>query len=195
MRPEGNTDSDDRKLLAAIAAGDAGAFQTFYRRYSRIVYTLALRITGQDHDAQDVVADVFWELWEKSARYSPSKSTAYTYLMMLTRCRALDRKRRLSRRQAAGILEWVADDDRRLDSATPSPPEQISATERCELVAKAVSDLDPSLKQAIELTFLDGMTHRSAAEQLQIPLGTLKGRIRTALDRLRAALLEVRQGD
>jgi RNA polymerase sigma-70 factor (ECF subfamily) len=195
MRPDGTTDTDDRRLLAAIAAGDTAAFQTFYGRYSRIVYTLALRITGQDHDAEDVVADVFWELWDKSARYSPSKSTAYTYLIMLTRCRALDKKRGLSRRQAAGILDWAADDDRRLDSSTPSPPEQLGATERRELVAKAMNELDPNLKRAIELTFLDGLTHASAAEQLQIPLGTLKGRIRSALDRLRKALLQVRQGD
>jgi RNA polymerase sigma-70 factor (ECF subfamily) len=195
MRPEGTTDADDRRLLAAIAAGDADAFQAFYRRYSRIVYTLALRITGQDHDAQDVVADVFWELWDKSARYSPSKATAYTYLMMLTRCRALDRKRGLSRWQAAGVLDWAADGDRRLDSAAPSPPEQLGAAESRELVARALDELDPNLKRVLEMTFLDGLTHKSAAEQLQIPLGTLKGRIRTALDRLRKALVQVRQGD
>jgi RNA polymerase sigma-70 factor (ECF subfamily) len=195
MRPEGTTDADDRRLLAAIAAGDAAAFQAFYRRYSRIVYTLALRITGQDHDAEDVVTDVFWELWDKSARYSPSKSTAYTYLMMLTRCRALDRKRGLSRREAAGILDWAADDDRRLDFSTPSPPELLGAIESRELVARALDELDPNLKRVLEMTFLDGLTHKSAAEQLQIPLGTLKGRIRTALDRLRKALVQVRQGD
>jgi RNA polymerase sigma-70 factor (ECF subfamily) len=195
MRPEETTDADDRRLLAGIAAGDTDAFQAFYRRYSRIVYTLALRITGQDHDAEDVVADVFWELWDKSDRYSPSKATAYTYLMMLTRCRALDRKRGLSRREAAGILDWAADDDRRLDSAAPSPPEQLGAAESRALVARALDELDPNLKRALEKTFLDGLTHKSAAEQLQIPLGTLKGRIRTALDRLRQALVQVRQGD
>ena len=182
------TDADDRRLLAAIAAGDQEAFASFYGRYSPTVYALALRITGQDHDAQDVVADVFWELWEKSARYSPSKASPYTYLIMLTRCRALDRKRGLSRSRAHGILEWASDEDAGVGADVVPPPEYSAAVEARELVAEAVAGLDPNLRAAIELTFFDGLTHKATAEKLGLPLGTVKGRVRSALEKLRKAL-------
>ncbi len=188
MRRDPLTDDDDRRLLAAIAAGDEEAFGRFYRRYSSTVYALSLRITGQDHDAQDVVADVFWELWEKSSRYCPSKAAPYTYLVMLTRCRALDRKRGLSRNQAHGILDWASDDDGSVSLDTAPPADQSAAAEIRELVTEAVEALDPNLRSAIELTFFDGLTHMATAEKLGIPLGTVKGRVRAALERLRKAL-------
>jgi RNA polymerase sigma-70 factor, ECF subfamily len=182
------TDADDRRLLAAIAAGDEEAFAAFYRRYSPTVYAVARRITGQDHDAQDVVADVFWELWEKSDRYSPSKASPFTYLIMLTRCRSLDRKRGLSRSRAHGILDWASDDDDALASGALAPSDHTSAAEIRELVAEAVKELDPNLRKAVELTFFDGLTHKATAEKLGIPLGTVKGRVRSALEKLRMAL-------
>jgi RNA polymerase sigma-70 factor (ECF subfamily) len=182
------TDADDRRLLAAIANRDEEAFAAFFRRYSPTVYALSLRITGQDHDAQDVVADVFWELWEKSARYSPSKASPFTYLIMLTRCRALDRKRGLSRNRAHGILDWASDDDGALSAIAPAPSDHTAAVEVRELVAEAVVALDPNLRKAIELTFFDGLTHKATAEKLGIPLGTVKGRVRSALEKLRMAL-------
>jgi RNA polymerase sigma-70 factor (ECF subfamily) len=187
MWREPESDADDRRLMSAIADGDEGAFQAFYRRYSATVYTVSRRITGQDHDAQDVVAEVFWELWEKSSRYCPSKATPYTYLIMLTRCRALDRKRRLARRQAHGVLDW-ATDGKAIIGATELAADQLAHDERRELVAKAVEELEPNLRAAVELTFFDGLTHKATAEKLGIPLGTVKGRVRAALERLRKAL-------
>jgi RNA polymerase sigma-70 factor, ECF subfamily len=182
------TDADDRRLLADIAEGDEEAFATFYRRYSPTVYARSLRITGQDHDAHDVVADVFWELWEKSARYCPSKATPYTYLIMLTRCRALDRKRGLARNWPHGILDWASDDDAALSAGAETPSDHSAAGEIRGLVAEAVVGLDPNLRKAIELTFFDGLTHKATAEKLGIPLGTVKGRVRSALEKLRTAL-------
>jgi RNA polymerase sigma-70 factor (ECF subfamily) len=188
MQRDAFTDADDRRLLAAIAAGDQEAFASFYRRYSSTVYALSLRITGQDHDAQDVVADVFWELWDKSARYSPSKASPYTYLIMLTRCRALDRKRGLSRSRAHGILDWASDEDAGVGADSVPPPDHSAAVEARELVAEAVAGLDPNLRKAIELTFFDGLTHKATAEKLGLPLGTVKGRVRSALEKLRKVL-------
>lgn len=188
MQRDPLTDAEDRRLLAAIAAGDKEAFAAFYRRYSATVYSLSLRITGQDQDAQDVVADVFWELWDKSSRYCPSKASPYTYLIMLTRCRALDRKRGLSRSRAHGILDWATDDDASVSADALAPSEHSAAVEIHGLVVEAVESLDPNLRKAIELTFFAGLTHKATAEKLGIPLGTVKGRVRSALEKLRKAL-------
>lgn len=188
MHHDAAAEDEDRQLLAAIAAGDEEAFQRFYRRYSPVVFSLSRRIVDREHDAEDVVADVFWELWDKSARYCPSKSSPYTYLVMLTRCRALDRKRGISRREIPAILEWLADDASATTPEAARPTELSMAAEHRQLIARAVDQLEPSLRQPIELAFFDGLTHKDAAEKLGIPLGTVKGRIRAAMERLRQAL-------
>ncbi len=188
MPEETARDAEDRELLSRIAKKDEDAFHRFYRRYSSVVYTLSRRITGQDHDAEDVVAEVFWELWEKSARYCPSKSSPYTYLVMLTRCRALDRKRGRTRHSTHPILDWASDGQPFAGAVYESPEDRPVAAERREIVAQAISELDANQRQAIELTFFDGLTHKATAEKLGIPLGTLKGRVRAAIDRLRCIL-------
>lgn len=188
MQRDPLTDADDRRLLAAVAAGNEDALAHLYRRYSPTVYALARRITGKDPDAQDVVAEVFWELWDKSARYCPSKASPYTYLIMLARCRALDRKRGLSRNRDHGLLDWVFDENDSALVGTVPPTDPSDVAEVRELVTEAVAALDPKLRTTIELTFFDGLTHKAAADKLGIPLGTVKGRIRSALEKLRIAL-------
>ena len=182
-------DADDRQLMAAIDRHDAAAMQVLFRRYSRVVYALCLRVTGQAHDAEDVVTEVFWELWQKPDRYCPSKSSPYTYLMMLARCRALDRKRGLIRHQTQPLLEWEATESAEMREDAPAPLEEVLATERQEIVIHAIQELEPDLRQPIELAFFDGLTHLAIAERLELPLGTVKGRIRRALDRLRQNML------
>lgn len=188
MSVELTHDADDLALLTAIADKDQQAFQLFYRRYSSVVYAISRRITGQDQDAEDVVSDVFWELWEKSSRYCASKSSPYSYLVMLTRCRALDRKRGLSARRVHPILEWATDDTavQAFQNSTPDDP-CVSAESR-KVVQQAIQNLDPKQQQAIAMIFFDGLTHQATAEKLGVPLGTVKGRIRSALIRLRGVL-------
>lgn len=185
---EVGAEDEDRQLLVAIAAGDAEAFRTFYRRYSPIVMALSKRIVGREHDAEDVVADVFWELWEKSSRYCPSKSSPATYLLMLTRCRALDRKRGISRREVPAVLEWMERGALAVASENQLPAELSIAAENRQLIADAVNELEPNLRKPIELAFFNGLTHRDTADALGVPLGTAKARIRSALERLRHAL-------
>ena len=188
MPQEIAAEDEDRQLLAAIVAGDTEAFQRFYRKYSPVVFSLSRRIIGREHDAEDVVADVFWELWEKSSQYCPSKSAPATYLIMMTRCRALDRKRGITRREKPAMLEWLADDSGLAGPVVNQSTDLSMAAEQRQLVTAAVDQLDPSLRQTIELAFFDGQTHKETAELLGVPLGTVKGRIRTAIEHLRFAL-------
>jgi RNA polymerase sigma-70 factor (ECF subfamily) len=172
----------------AIAEKNEEAFHRIYQRYSGVVYTLSLRITGQDHDAEDVVTEVFWELWDKSARYCPSKGSPYTYLIMLTRCRALDKKRGLTRNPSHPIFDWASGGQAIGGANIEAPEAGPLAAERRETVCQALQKLDQNQRQAIELTFFDGLTHKATAEKLGIPLGTVKGRVRAAVDRLRMIL-------
>ena len=181
------TDDEDRTLLARISNRDEPAFLAFYRKYGSAVYALARRITGRDHDAEEVVADVFWELWQRSDRYCPTKASPYAYLILMTRCRALDRKRGLSR-QTHAVLEWVIDEQPSAMADGDGPEAAALAAERCRVVARAIRDLEPAQRQAVELAFFEGLSHRETAEKLGIPLGTVKGRIRAAIDHLRFVL-------
>jgi RNA polymerase sigma-70 factor (ECF subfamily) len=188
MPADPDLDADDRRLMAGIAAGDVASFQAFYRRYSPTVFAVARRILGQEQEAEDVLADVFWELWEKSARYNPSKGSPHSYLIMLTRCRALDRKRGLSARGQHFVLEWSVDGQPTSAVDRTLPYDPCLTAENRQLVQGAIEKLDPQQRQAIEAVFFDGLTHRETAEKFGVPLGTLKARVRAALGRLKNAL-------
>lgn len=192
MQIEQVTEHEERQWMSAIAAGDQHTFQQLYRRYSPIVYSLALRITGQDHDAEDVVADVFWELWDKSARYCPSKGSPCTYIIVLTRCRALDKRRGLARHASHPILDWATDAGCSDDSGVVSPVSSCSIAEQGSVLRQAVGELDVNQRRVIECAFFDGLSHRAISEKLGLPIGTVKGRIRAALEHLRTTLHELR---
>ena len=107
---------------------------------------------------------------------------------MLTRCRALDRKRGIVRNEAPAVLDWLADGDTLAGSEANRPVELSITAEQRQLIATAVDELDPNLREPIELTFFDGLTQKDTAETLGLPLGTVKTRIRVAMERLRHAL-------
>lgn len=176
---------DDRELMAGIARRDEAALQELFRRYRSLVYSLSRRILGQDHDAADVTADVFWELWQRPERYSPSKSAPSTYITMLTRCRAIDRKRKLAREQPHAILDWLAEEPPMGSQSNAGPSDELALAEQRQLVQRAIGTLDARHREAIELAFFDGMTHQETAEKTGVPLGTIKGRIRRALEQIR----------
>jgi RNA polymerase sigma-70 factor, ECF subfamily len=183
--PEPTSTEDDRELMALIARRDEAAFQELFRRYQTVVYSLGRRILGQDHDAADVTSDVFWELWQRPDRYCPSKSAPSTYIIMLTRCRAIDRKRKLSRDRTHAILDWMAEEPPTGSLSSAGPSDELASREQRQLVQQAIGALDAKHREAIELAFFDGMTHQETATKTGVPLGTIKGRIRRALEQIR----------
>lgn len=185
---EPTPNEDDRELMTGVARRDEAALQELFRRYRSVVYSLSRRILGQDHDAADVTSDVFWELWQRPERYCPSKSAPSTYIIMLTRCRAIDQKRKLSRERAHAILDWMAEEPQASPAASTGPSDELAAEERQQLVRRAIGTLDAKHREAIELAFFDGMTHQETAEKTGLPLGTIKGRIRRALELIRKQL-------
>ena len=171
-------------LAARLAAGDHLALAEAFDRLAPAVYSGALRFLGHHAAAQDVVQDVFVELWTHPGRYDPDAGSLRGYLTMQARHRAVDLVRAELRR--------VARQERssRLEPRQPeaSPCEQIMASEAAAAVRAAVEKLPESQRRIIELAYFKGLTCREAAKAAGIPEGTAKSRLRLALARLENVL-------
>jgi RNA polymerase sigma-70 factor (ECF subfamily) len=167
--------SDSEGLLRRLGEGDAAALGEFYDLHAGLVNGLALRILKNAAEAEDVVQEVFVQVWRQAERYDPSRGSVEAWLCTIARTRALDRLRRHSaRREEAG---------ERLPGAVSAP-----RTEEALAVRKALDTLSPDQRRALELAYYEGLTQTEIAEQLGQPLGTIKTRIRTAMLRLRDVL-------
>lgn len=177
--------------MEQIVAGDEQAFREFYRRHSPLAMALCLKILVDRADAEDVLADVFCELWQKSANYSPSKGAPYTYLMILTRSRAIDQLRKRGRtpvRPASGGAAGEYDPTADVCAETPGPADRAEAQEVRRVLRALLDELPPQQREPLQLSFYQGLTHREIAAETGLPLGTVKSNIRTAFAKLRAAL-------
>jgi RNA polymerase sigma-70 factor (ECF subfamily) len=175
----------DATLARRLLQKDVEAFEQLYERHSRIVYALVLRILQQGSTAEEVVQDVFLQVWRNARHYDEQRGPFIPWLMTLARNRALDRLRLKSERQ------------RRQEAQTEEfPPvlevpqfEQIlDEKRRAERVRALMASLHPQQKKAIELAFFEGLSHSEIAESLKEPLGTVKSWIRNGLLRLKEGL-------
>ena len=178
--------SSDREIVRRLADGDRSALADLYDRHSGVVYSLAYRIVGSA-DAEDVVQDVFAQAWRQAGRYDPDRASAAAWLLNMTRTRAIDRLRANRTRQRV-----LLDEGPLAQVSQPEADQEQGAirAERASRVRAALEMLAGAQRQALELAYYAGLTHNEIAEHLGEPLGTIKTRIRSALLKLRAALLE-----
>ncbi len=175
----------DHTSLERMARGDHDGLAELYDRHSRLVYSLALRIVRDTGEAEDVVQEVFSQAWRQASRYEATRGNVVAWLMNLTRSRAIDRIRgRRSRPQP------VADDARVVDMPDLAEPvdEQLALSSQAAVIRAAVNELSLLQRVAIELAFYEGLTHADIAERLELPLGTVKTRIRQGLLKLKDRL-------
>jgi RNA polymerase sigma-70 factor (ECF subfamily) len=178
--------TDDYALMTAIAAHDPTALTILYDRHSRLVFTLAMRVIGNRAEAEDLLTEVFWELWSKASRYDPARGSPLTYMLTLTRSRAIDRRRSNQRRKAGqAALEQAADNGNGPPTANVSPLSDAIANELAQKVRLAMTRLEPAQRQAVEMSFFDGLSHTEISQQLGKPLGTIKTYVRQGLIHLR----------
>jgi RNA polymerase sigma-70 factor (ECF subfamily) len=176
--------SDDAALMRRVAEGDQAAVAALYDRYAALVLTQARRILRNAQAAEELLEDIFVELWRRADRYDPTRGTPTTYIVTLTRSRAIDRLRADSRGHAASLAETPE------PSCPAAPPERaLVDQDRQTQMAKALSELSADQRQAIELSFYDDLSHADIAQRLGKPLGTVKTWIRQGLIRLRDCLL------
>ena len=174
---------DDKDLIRRMASSDARALDTFYDRYNRIAFTLVLRIVRVREDAEDVLSDVFWQVWQQAGRYDASRGKPISWLLTIARTRAIDYLRSASRRgQETGLPEnsLSAPDDRGAD------PFVLAGLRR--EVAKCLQALPEAQRAALEMAYFEGMSQTEIAKALDQPLGTMKDRIRNGMIRLRRCL-------
>lgn len=194
MSDSGPTEQPDERhavdalLLKRVAAGDRAAFSELYDRFSKPLYSTAVRILTDTAEAQDVVHDAFVALWDKASTYEASRGTAFSWALTLTRNRAIDRLR--SRRRRAELLENSAPSDLGLDenSSGPSADESADTSDQAAAVRAAVETLPSDQQSALKLAFFSGLTQEEIAARLSTPLGTIKARIRRGLLKLRERL-------
>jgi RNA polymerase sigma-70 factor (ECF subfamily) len=175
----------DQASLARIARGDQSAFADLYDRHARLVYSLALRILQDRADAEDVVQDVFAQVWAQAARYDASRGAVAAWMLMLTRSRAIDRLRGKRVRPEAAAEAGAAEDV--VDMAAAQDMDLLSA-EKVVRLQRALKELPDAQRTALELAYYEGLTHVEIAARLAEPLGTVKTRIRQAVITLREAL-------
>jgi RNA polymerase sigma-70 factor (ECF subfamily) len=188
VHPAAGDAAADLAAIRRVASGDGEALAALYDRHCRAVYSLVLRILGDTHEAEEAVQDVFAQAWRQASRYDTSRGAVVAWLLMMARSRAIDRLR--SRR---GLPASVGDNETALAVlADPAAgPERAALTaEQRSSVRHALERLPLVQRLAIELAFFEGLTHVEIADRLELPLGTIKTRIRLGLMKLKDAFLE-----
>src|SRR5438093_1744304 len=176
----------DHTLLARVAKGDQEAFERLYEQTSSLLYTLVLRIVGKPADAADLLQEVYLEAWRKASNYDTARGAPMAWLVTLARSRAIDWVRALASRSKTASLDDTP--PTQLVAQDPNALDIRAANERQTLVRASLESLPPVQRQVIELAFYEGLTHTEISERLNVPLGTIKTRIRLAMVKLRDGL-------
>ncbi len=174
-------------LLERIGRQDGEALAELYDRFAPILFGLAYRMLSQEAEAEDVLQDVFLKVWEKAVVYDARLGTPVAWLITLTRNRATDRLRSVTRRSR--ILELLRLDDEAIHRTEAASPSRSAITQETALaMQEALKHLPHEQRQAIELAFLGGLSQSEIAAELNEPLGTIKARIRRGMLNLRQHL-------
>jgi RNA polymerase sigma-70 factor, ECF subfamily len=181
----GDGASSDATLVDRLLQKDVGAFEELYDRHSRIVYALVVRILQQSPTAEEVVQDVFLQLWRNASQYQAARGPFVPWLLTLARNRALDHLRLKSERQRRR-----EDQTEELPAISQAPEYEKALDEkrRAERVRSLISTLSAPQKKAIEMAYFEGLSHSEIANALHEPLGTVKSWIRNGLLRLKEGL-------
>ena len=178
----------DVDLLRAIARRDELALASLYDRYRLILFGLLTRILISREEAEDVLQEVFLQVWRRAADFDEQRGRPFTWLVTLARSRAIDRLRVLASRQ------------RLADSATQNAPDEASDavtdalhSEQREIVTRALAALPEEQRYTLKLAYFEGLTQSEIAAKLGTPLGTVKTRMRSGMIKLRGLLGEQRK--
>ena len=172
----------DTTLAARVARGDVGAFAVLYERYARVVLAMAAHTVGRT-DAEEVVQDVFLRLWNRAGQFDPTRGSFAAWFMTIARHRVVDELQRRRR----GPVAAEAVDELLSDNESVELVDEGSMTDR-RFVLDAVRELPVEQRQVLVLAYFGGMSQSEIAAHLDLPLGTVKTRIRLGLQKLRASL-------
>ena len=177
----------DIALLTRVAGRDAGALADLYDRHNRLLFSLILRVLRDRGESEDVLQEVFVRVWDRADSYSPALGTPLAWLVRIARNRAIDRLR--SRHVRANIAESHEDPPVAADVTPAGNPEQLArAAEHRRAIVAALDQLPVEQRTLIDAAYFQGFTQSELADRFGLPLGTVKTRIRTAMQTLRQTL-------
>lgn len=182
-----NASRADEELMAAIARAEEWAMEQLYERYGRYAYALAYRIVRDATLAEDIVQDAFLSVWRKATMYQERQGSVRSWLQAIVHHRAIDRVRAAAHRDH----QWQplqSEGEQDPPSEQPEVWEEAWHKEQCIAIRHVLAQLPPEQRQVIELAYFGGYTHVEIAERWQLPLGTVKGRMRLGLQKMRNLL-------
>lgn len=179
--------AEDVALIRRMAAGEEQALGALYDRWHAVVHGVVARLLHRPDDVEDVVEETFWQAWRQASRFDPARGAVQTWLLTIARSRALDRVRSLRRRRE----EPLEGEDGQIviqQAAANDPGLDAEASERRRIVVAALSELPAEQREALELGYYGGLSQTEIAERTGQPLGTVKTRMRLAMQKLRSQL-------
>ena len=181
----------DEELMSLVESKDPAAFEAFFDRHGGAAYSLAHRIVGDRTKAEDVAQEAFLSTWRSRAGYDRARGSVRAWVLGIARNRAIDALRRDAR---PGVPQLAFDDDAVLESKPAQERTDAEAVRRetAREVRGALSDLPNDQSKVIELAYFGGFSHSEIAELLGMPLGTVKGRMRLGLEKMRGRMAELR---
>jgi RNA polymerase sigma-70 factor, ECF subfamily len=175
----------DEDLMPLIAAADASAFEVLYGRHSSIAFSLAYRMVGRRSQAEDVVQEAFLSIWRSGARYDRGRGSVRTWILGIVHHRGIDALRR------SNVHDRRRTDDEGMEERLEAPErtdDEAARRDEARTVRAAMDGLPSEQRRVIELAYFGGFSHSEIAELLALPIGTVKGRMRLGLSKLRSAL-------
>ena len=186
------SNAEDAALIRRMVEADETALGALYDRWVGSLYSLVLHLLQDRDEAEDVVEETFWQAWRKADSYEPAKGAVSTWLLTIGRRKALDRirARKRQREEPIGNERSFAD----YPSSSPGPSDDVEGAELRESVRAALSELPPEQREVLELGYFKGMSQTEIADATGQPLGTVKTRMRLAMQKLREPLSLFREG-
>lgn len=181
---------DDKRLITAIGLGQPEALDELYQRYHRLIFSLAVNIISDRATAEEITLDVFTRVWEKAETYRPDLAQVSTWLTSITRYRAIDLLRRRDSRPDYRSVSWAEVSADIPANPVDNPEELTELAIRRQAVQAALAQLPPEQREVLALAYFKGYSHSQIAETLNQPLGTVKTRVRLAMQKLRQSLPE-----
>ena len=181
-----STNADDVALIRRMCDSDETALGALYDQWSRSLYSLVLHLLRDADEAEDVVEETFWQAWRKAATYEPSKGAVSTWLLTIGRRKALDRLRARKRHREDPVRSDRTFAD--IPSSAADPAQEVEGAELRENVRTALRSLPEEQRQVLELGYFKGLSQSEIADATGQPLGTVKTRMRLAMQKLREPL-------
>ena len=189
---EVRSNAEDVALIRRMCDADETALGALYDRWVRSLYSLVFHLLKDADEAEDVVEETFWQAWRKASSYEPSRGAVSTWLLTIGRRRALDRLRAKGRRREESMSQTGVLAD--MASSLPDPFQAAEGSERRSLVRAALNELPEEQRSVLELGYFQGLSQTEIAEMTGQPLGTVKTRMRLAMQKLREPLSMYREG-